>query len=285
MLGPQFAAASPARRPTTALNAAADSGSSSGGKAEATSGKPIRRRGPGRKTLAAARNIVPVPAATKAASYAIAQAASAGRAAAVEAMEREDADREALNVLAGEQRKELRASVAAGRGPSVLVSREGFEPVDQTPPQPQRRERPQRQPEPEPEPPQQELVEEEEEEEKEEEEEDEDDEDYDDEDEDEDEDDEDEDGEPRAKRKTKEELDKEEARQDALAANIQVSLVGWARGKSCSQPDCLRYSRCGSSLQKALGRCSLAMTVSFGRLTRLRLPLLLIVYGGRCSRL
>lgn len=177
--------------------------------------KPRRRRGPGRKTLAAARNVVPVPAATKAASYAIAQAASAGRAAAVEAMEREEADREALNALAGEQRKELRASVAAGRGPSVLVSREGFEPVGQQPPPPsaQRQRRKQRQPEP----PQQELVEEEEEEEEQEEEEG-------DEDEDEEDEDEDEDGELRAKRKTKEELDKEEARQDALAANIQVGL-------------------------------------------------------------
>jgi len=226
MVGRAFEAAAGrgiGRRPTTALAAAADrrsgGGGSSGAKVEVAGDKPRRRRGPGRKTLAAAaRNGSPVPEATKAASYAIAQAASAGRAAAVEAMEREEADREALNALAGEQREELRASIAEGRGPTVLVSKQGFEPVEQQ--QKQQQQQRQRQYKP----PRQELEKEQEEEEEEEEEEDEDeyDDEDDEEDDEEDDDDEDEDGEPKAKKKTKEELDKEEARQDALAANIQV---------------------------------------------------------------
>ncbi|CAM9617302.1 unnamed protein product, partial [Scytosiphon promiscuus] len=125
------------RSTTTALHAAADGSGAAGKGVSGSAGslkiaedtKPRRRRGPGRKTLAAARDVARVPEATKAASHAIAQAASAGRAAAVEAMEREEADREALNALAGEQRRELQASIAEGRGPTVLVSREGFDPL------------------------------------------------------------------------------------------------------------------------------------------------------------
>ncbi|CAM9733725.1 unnamed protein product, partial [Ectocarpus fasciculatus] len=124
--------------PTTAISAAAadssSSSSSSGGGVEVAPEKPKRRRrGLGRKTLAAAakRSRTPVPESTKVASYEIAQAASAGRQAAIEAMEREEADRNALDALAGEQRKELRASVARGSGPTVLVSREGFVPLEE----------------------------------------------------------------------------------------------------------------------------------------------------------
>ncbi|CAN0123540.1 unnamed protein product, partial [Pylaiella littoralis] len=130
MVGPPSAAAAAAagQRPsTTALHAAADSSSSSSSSGGVK--KPRRRRGPGRKTLAAARNALLVPEATKAASHAIAQAASAGRAAAMEAMEREEADREALDALAREQRRELRASLAQGTGPTALVSRQGIDPL------------------------------------------------------------------------------------------------------------------------------------------------------------
>ncbi|CAN0088724.1 unnamed protein product, partial [Ectocarpus sp. 13 AM-2016] len=124
------------RRSTLAISATAadstssSSTSSSGGGVEVAPEKPRRRRGLGRKTLAAAakRSRTPVPESTKVASYEIAQAASAGRQAAIEAMEREEADRNALDALAGEQRKELQASVARGDGPTVLVSREGFVP-------------------------------------------------------------------------------------------------------------------------------------------------------------